>query len=122
MTANRRLSRSSNTWSWRTSWRTMSAMSAQSALLSADEYLRGEECSDIRHEFVAGSVYAMAGASRNHVLITRALSGMLYRDTTGTDCLNLDQDTKVWIEQAFSYYYPDATVCCPPNFIDDKHG
>jgi Uma2 family endonuclease len=86
------------------------------------DYLETEEKASIRHEFVAGTVYAMSGASRKHVEITRALSGILYRETEGRDCRNLDQDTKVWIEDARAYYYPDATIACPPRFIDEAHG
>ena len=97
-------------------------MAAQSALTTVDEYLSGESLSKIRHEFVAGSVYAMSGASRNHVLITRSLSGILYLWTKGKKCINLDQDTKVYVAETHSYYYPDATVSCPPNFVDAQHG
>jgi Uma2 family endonuclease len=100
----------------------MVEMSAQSALTSPAQYLISEETASVRHEFVAGLIYAMSGASRNHVEITRALSGLLFRETTGKPCRNLDQDTKVWVDQSTSYYYPDATISCPPNFIDEKHG
>lgn len=34
--------------------------------LSEDEYLRQEVCADIKHEFVSGETYAMAGASERH--------------------------------------------------------
>ena len=35
-------------------------------LISVEGYLEGERLSEIRHEYVAGKVYAMAGASDDH--------------------------------------------------------
>ena len=35
-------------------------------LVPVEEYLVGEQTSEIRHEYVEGKVYAMAGASMNH--------------------------------------------------------
>ncbi|PJC13415.1 MAG: Uma2 family endonuclease, partial [Comamonadaceae bacterium CG_4_9_14_0_8_um_filter_60_18] len=34
--------------------------------ISVDDYLQGELQSDIRHEYLAGEVYAMAGAGEKH--------------------------------------------------------
>jgi hypothetical protein len=36
--------------------------------LSLEEYLEGEQRSEVRHEYVTGQVYAMVGASRAHKL------------------------------------------------------
>lgn len=76
----------------------------------------------MRHEFVAGTVYAMAGASRNHAMITRNLHGMLYGLLGRGPCQNLDQNTKVWISGSNAFYYADATIACPPSFIDERSG
>ncbi len=35
-------------------------------LLSEDDYLEMERVSKIRHEYVEGTIYAMAGGSRSH--------------------------------------------------------
>ncbi len=45
-----------------------SAVSQSQDLISVDEYLEGERSSEVRHEYVAGRIYAMAGASRDAVL------------------------------------------------------
>ena len=42
--------------------------------VTVEDYLKAEQHSDIRHEYIAGSVYAMAGASDRHNLI----SGNIY--------------------------------------------
>jgi Uma2 family endonuclease len=38
--------------------------------LTEQAYLEFEELSDIKHEYVAGEIYAMAGASERHNRIT----------------------------------------------------
>ena len=34
--------------------------------LSVEDYLAGEETSEVKHEYIGGEVYAMTGASRAH--------------------------------------------------------
>ena len=46
------------------------ATAAQISVISEDDYLEGEKTSDIKYEYIDGYVYAMAGASNNHNLIT----------------------------------------------------
>ena len=36
----------------------------QLKFMSVEDYLDGEQHSDIRHEYIAGQVYAMTGASQ----------------------------------------------------------
>lgn len=100
----------------------MIAQAFRPALISPAEYLRREAEAKTRHEFVNGTVCEMAGASRNHGELTSALSFELRTALKGKVCRNLDQDTKVWIASKEIYYYPDATVSCPPNFIDATNG
>jgi Uma2 family endonuclease len=38
-------------------------------LISVDDYLEGEKRATVRHEYLYGHVYAMAGASRDHNVI-----------------------------------------------------
>ena len=38
--------------------------------ISEQDYLTGELQSEVRHEFIDGEVYAMAGAHKDHNLIT----------------------------------------------------
>ena len=100
----------------------MAAQAARFALVSPLEYLRQEARSKARHEYVAGTVCEMAGASRNHGEITSALAYELRTGLKGKICRNLDQDVKVFIAAKDVYYYPDATISCPPRFIDDANG
>ena len=47
----------------------MSLVKKIEAKISEKDYLDGELVSKIKHEYIDGTVYAMAGASRNHNLI-----------------------------------------------------
>jgi Uma2 family endonuclease len=46
-------------------------------ILTVEEYLDAEKSSDIRHEYVAGQVFAMAGASEEHNLIAGNIYAIL---------------------------------------------
>jgi Uma2 family endonuclease len=39
--------------------------------ISREDYLQGELASEIRHEYMAGNVYAMSGGTLNHQRIAR---------------------------------------------------
>ncbi len=50
---------------------------ANSNYISSEDYLKGEETSPIKHEYRHGQVYAMAGASNAHVIISLNIASML---------------------------------------------
>jgi Uma2 family endonuclease len=81
--------------------------------ISVADYLQGELISDVKHEYIDGCVYAMAGASKNH----ERLSGNMYRKLgnhlEGNPCEPFSSDIKVKAGQAF--FYPDVTVVCEDN-------
>jgi Uma2 family endonuclease len=78
--------------------------------VSEADYLTGEPLSEIRHEYVAGQVYAMAGAGKAHNTITGNLAAILRNHLRGTPCRSYIADMKVKVEQAGAYYYPDVVV------------
>ncbi|AGA31767.1 Protein of unknown function DUF820 [Thioalkalivibrio nitratireducens DSM 14787] len=80
--------------------------------LSADEYLEGEQRSDIRHEYVAGEVHAMAGAGERHNRISLNIAFHLRSATRGTRCGAFMSDMKVRVAAADAFYYPDALLTC----------
>ena len=100
----------------------MIAQAVLPALVSPLEYLHREREAKTKHEYVDGIVCEMAGAGRAHTRLTKNLHGMLYRGLGNGLCENSDQDVKVWIAARSRYYYPDASIACPPNFIDDENG
>ena len=46
--------------------------------ISEQDYLAGERNSALKHEYVQGEIYALAGASRNHNLLVAAVLTKLY--------------------------------------------
>ena len=84
--------------------------------ISPDEYLEGERSAEVRHEYVDGRVYAMAGASDDHNRIAGNIFAELRENLRGHRCEPFINDMKVKIPPAFAdvYYYPDVLVACDP--------
>ncbi|BAZ84781.1 Uma2 family endonuclease [Dolichospermum compactum] len=80
--------------------------------LSPEEYLEAEKSSPIKHEYIQGQIYAMAGASDAHVTITANLVALLRNHIRGTGCRLYVADMKARIESLDIFYYPDIMVTC----------
>ena len=95
----------------------MTALPIGSFWISPEEYLEGELLAEFKHEYVAGQVHGMAGASRDHNLIAANMSGNLWNHRRGKRCTVFTSDMKVKIprEWADAYYYPDVSVGCDPT-------
>jgi Uma2 family endonuclease len=55
-------------------------------ILTVEEYLEAEKSSDIRHEYVAGQVFAMGGGSEEHNLIAGNIYAILPPHLRGSSC------------------------------------
>lgn len=84
--------------------------------ISPEHYLLDENdsASGIRHEYVNGDVYAMAGASREHNRVASRLSLRLGVHLAGSRCEVFQSDMKVGIKRKddVRFYYPDIQVSC----------
>jgi Uma2 family endonuclease len=89
--------------------------------ITVDEYLSGEELSDIKHEYLAGTVHAMAGGSNQHNSIATSALLSIGGQLRGKSCQPFNSDTKVRIEfpDHTRFYYPDAMVVCDKNSGSD---
>lgn len=87
---------------------------AQDLCLSVDEYLEFEELSQERHEYVAGRVFAMVGATDAHNVIASNLLRNLYDPVSAVGCRVYMSDMKLWVQSSQSFYYPDIMVTCEP--------
>jgi len=85
--------------------------------LTPEEYLNAELTSPVKHEFLGGLTYAMAGASNVHNLIATNTSTALGYRLRGGRCRAYNSDTKVRIRlpQQIRFYYPDVSVICRSN-------
>jgi Uma2 family endonuclease len=86
-------------------------------LVSVEEYLAGELVSPIKHEYVGGVLYAMAGARNAHNLIASNALVALGARLRGKPCRAYNSDTKLRLRlpTQVRFYYPDASVICRPN-------
>jgi Uma2 family endonuclease len=89
----------------------------ETTFLSVDEYLSGEEISDVRHEYIAGFVHAMAGTSDAHNTIAGNLFAALHNHLRGGRCRVFMSDVKVRLVRAGKhiFYYPDVMVTSDPR-------
>ncbi len=84
----------------------------EKALLSVDEYLKFEQHSKLRHEYLDGRLFAMSGASLKHNLIVKNFDRAVSAHLDGTGCRSFVIDVKLKIEKLNSFYYPDVIVSC----------
>jgi Uma2 family endonuclease len=98
----------------------MSAFAVQT--LTVRGYLEAEARASIKNEFVAGHVYAMAGASPRHNRISLNIVGALGRQLSpGSPCAVYMADVKVRIRASDAFYYPDVLIVCGPNIGTDTY-
>lgn len=83
--------------------------------LSVEDYLQLEAESPIKHEYINGGVYAMAGASDTHVTIALNIAALLRSHVRGSGCRVYIADMKTRIEARNCFYYPDVMVTCDPR-------
>ncbi len=79
---------------------------------SEPEYLHLEARSAIRHEFLDGEVFAMAGAKPEHNDIAAAITGALVLLLRGRRCRAFSSDQRIHVRATGLYTYPDGGVKC----------
>ena len=87
-------------------------------LLDESEYLALEACSPARHEYVAGEIFAMTGASIRHNIIAGNLYTALRTHLRGTPCRALMEGVKLYLKKERSYFYPDVMVTCESRLLE----
>ena len=66
-------------------------------LFTITEYLELEQSSDVRHEYFAGEVFAMAGGSKEHNIISGNVYSRLRSRLRGSSCNVFMSDMKAHI-------------------------
>ena len=90
-------------------------------VFSDKDYLEFERFAQEKHEFLDGSVYAMAGESLNHSTICFNLSTIIGLQLRGKNCRGFSPNMKVATNDAGLFSYPDlAIVCGKPGLYDEK--
>ncbi len=93
----------------------------QPHFVSAEDYLQSELTADVKHEYLGGVVYAMSGGKNRHNLVSSNVLLSLGTRLRGRSCRAYNSDTKIRIRLPghTRFYYPDASVICHPNPLDD---
>jgi Uma2 family endonuclease len=84
-----------------------------------EEYLALERAADYKSEYVAGEIFAMAGASAAHNTIAVHMVRLLDTQFQWRPCRGFMSDMRVRVAATGMYTYPDVVaVCGPPEFAD----
>lgn len=78
----------------------------------AAAYLDWEAGQQEKHEYLAGEVFAMVGARREHVVVAFNLAAAFKQRLRGGPCQAYISDMKLRVEQADAFFYPDVMVSC----------
>jgi Uma2 family endonuclease len=91
-------------------------------LISVSDYLAGELISPIKHEYLGGMVYAMAGGRVAHNVIATNVLGSAFSRLRGHKCRPFNSDMKIRVQMPTQvrFYYPDASITCRPNPPDES--
>lgn len=91
-------------------------------LYSPEEYLEFERAAEVRHEYLDGEVFEMAGESLAHSRICVNISREISLRLKGTRCEALSPNMKVRAETRGLFAYPDLSIVCgEPEFHDTKN-
>ena len=89
--------------------------------ITPEEYLERERLADYKSEYFSGEIFAMAGASRAHNLISGNVSAALITQLRDRPCEVYTNDMRVQADQSRQYSYPDVVVVCgEPQFRDRR--
>lgn len=92
----------------------MAGDAARVERISYDEYLAIERAADVRHEWLDGQIYAMAGGTLTHGALSAAMVSELRNLALGCGCVVFSSDAKVRVAETGLATYPDASVVCGP--------
>lgn len=87
--------------------------------MTVEDYLAYEQETGIKHEYIDGDIFAMAGGSRRHNTIATNCSGELREQLRNTACQAFNSDMKVKISDV-KFVYPDFTVVCGEQHYADE--
>ncbi|HET9958154.1 MAG TPA: Uma2 family endonuclease [Polyangiaceae bacterium] len=76
------------------------------------DYLALEASSNVKHEFLDGQIYGMAGGMPEHAALTAALTGLLFSQIRTGRCRVHDSDLRVRVLETGLATYPDLTIVC----------
>lgn len=92
----------------------------QPKLFTSAEYLEFERESEVRHEYLDGEIFEMAGATKSHNLIAGNVFRQLSNQLLERECNIYSSDMRVKITSTEKYTYPDVVAVCGEEEFEDK--
>ena len=89
-------------------------------LYTALEYLVLERESEIRHEYLDGEIFQMAGANKRHNLISSNMIRVISNQILDRECSVYGSDMRIKIRATEKYTYPDVVALCGPEEFEDE--
>jgi Uma2 family endonuclease len=87
-----------------------------------EEYIELDKNSEEKYEYFDGEVFAMAGASPDHVRICRNVCNRLTQKLEDRDCEAFPSDMRIKVPAAFPYRYPDVSAVCGEQIYESVLG
>ena len=76
------------------------------------DYLALEAISNVKHEYLDGQIYGMAGGTPEHAALKAAVTGLVFAQIRGGRCRAHDSDLRVRVLSTGLATYPDVTIVC----------
>jgi Uma2 family endonuclease len=80
--------------------------------MSYAEYLSAEAQSEVKHQFVDGEMFAMAGGTRRHAYLQTRVVVALGNALRDRPCVPYGSELRVYLPALGEGTYPDASVVC----------
>jgi len=84
------------------------------------DYLALEASSNVKHEYLDGQIYGMAGGTPEHAALAASVIGLLFGQLRGGRCRAHDADLRIRVRETGLTTYPDVTVVCGPRELDSE--
>ena len=88
--------------------------------MSVEEYLELEQQNEQRHEYIDGYMYALAGGTLNHSVISANVGRIIGNALLDGPCRVYSSDARVRLSNS-RYVYPDVSVSCDERERGDDH-
>lgn len=85
-----------------------------------EDYLAWEAEQAVKHEYVRGEVFAMAGGEDRHASASGNVYVLLRQHLRHTRCRVYMSDVKLRVDAANVFFYPDVFVTCSGRDLQDR--
>ena len=89
-------------------------------IYTSEEYLKLERAAEVRHEYLDGEIFEMAGANRRHNILSSNIIRLLGNQLLERECSVYSSDMRIKISPMGNYTYPDVVAVCGQEIFEDE--